>query len=137
MLKMAVEIYRREFVPSDVLDSPYVIVCVNAVVADSDEEANFEASTLKQLFLNLVRGTPKPVQPPVADMETLWQPHEKLSAMQMMSASLIGDKNSVHRQFVDLQTQVNADELMLTNYIYEVDKQYRSYRLFKEMIEGV
>ncbi len=134
MLDMAVEIYRREFQPSAVLDKPYVIACINATLAESDEEAQFLHSTVQQMFLNLVRGTPKAMQPPVPNIDSLWSPAEKMSAMQMLNAALVGDVKSVKTQFIDLQSRINADEIMLTNYIFDEDKQLNAYKLFKQMI---
>lgn len=135
MLDMAVAIYRQEFQPSAVLDKPYVIVCVNATVAESDEEAQFLHTTVQKMFLNLVRGTPSPIEPPVANMA--WSPHEKQSAMSMLAAAIVGDVASAKTQFLDLQSHVHADEIMLTNYIFDEAKQLNAYKLFKEMIETV
>ena len=37
----AIDVYRREFQPSDVLKNPYVMIGTQAVAADTDEEADF------------------------------------------------------------------------------------------------
>lgn len=134
-LDLAVEIYRREFKPSAVLDKPYVIVCVNATLADTDEEAHFLHSTVQQMFWHLVKGSPRAMQPLVPDMDKLWTPSEKMSAMQMLNAAMVGDVNRVKTQFLDLQRRVQADEIMLTNYIFDEAKQLHAYRLFKQMID--
>lgn len=134
-LELAVEIYRREFKPSAVLDKPYVIVCVNATLADTDEEAHFLHSTVQQMFWHLVKGSPRAMQPPVPDMDKLWTPSEKMSAMQMLNAAMVSDVNRVKTQFLDLQRRVQADEIMLTNYIFDEAKQLHAYRLFKQMID--
>ena len=44
-MKEAIQIYKELFEPSDVLDKPYMIVCLNVIVAESDEEAEYLAST--------------------------------------------------------------------------------------------
>lgn len=134
-LDLAVEIYRREFKPSAVLDKPYVIVCINATLADTDEEAHFLHSTVQQMFWHLVKGSPRAMQPPVPDMDKLWTPSEKMSAMQMLNAAMVGDVNRVKTQFLDLQRRVQADEIMLTNYIFDEAKQLHAYHLFKQMID--
>ncbi|MQH94021.1 LLM class flavin-dependent oxidoreductase, partial [Escherichia coli] len=43
-MKEAIEIYKTLFEPSDVLDEPYVIVCLNTIVAENDDEAQYLAS---------------------------------------------------------------------------------------------
>ena len=40
-MKEAIQIYKELFEPSDVLDKPYMIVCLNVIVAESDEEAEY------------------------------------------------------------------------------------------------
>ncbi|MDO4441975.1 MAG: LLM class flavin-dependent oxidoreductase [Moraxella sp.] len=135
MLDMAVEIYRQEFKPSAVLDAPYMMVCVNAVVADTDDEAHFLQTSLQQLFWDLVRGVSRGVCPPVPDMDALWSPSEKQAAMAMLAGSFVGDKASVKQELTHFQNKLNADELILTNYIFDEDKQFYAYELFKEMVD--
>ncbi|WP_411735742.1 MsnO8 family LLM class oxidoreductase [Paenibacillus sp. M2] len=60
--------YRNNFQSSESLKEPHVIVGVNAVVADTDEEAAWLGTTMQQQFLNIIRGTTGLVQPP-AEME--------------------------------------------------------------------
>lgn len=135
MLGMALEIYRREFVPSDVLSEPYVIVCNNVVVADTQAEAEFLHTTQQQLFWDLVRGVSRGMQPPIADMDALWSPQEKFAAMQMMNLSLVGDSGSLKKQLADFQAHYQADELMVINYIFDEQKQHHSYALLRQIID--
>ncbi|QNS14419.1 MsnO8 family LLM class oxidoreductase [Mannheimia bovis] len=137
MLEMAVEIYRNEFKPSTVLDQPYVMICNNVLVADSQEEAHFLASTQQQLFWDLVRGVSRGMQPPVPDMDALWTIQEKYAANSMMNASLIGDKVSIKAQLIGFQAKYQADELIAINYIFDEEKQLKSYSLLKEVVEGL
>ena len=133
MLEMALDIYRREFKPSAVLDKPEVIVCLNVIAADSDEEAAYLSTTQQQFFLNVVRNTRQPLQPPVETMQGVWTEAEETMARQMLSCSLVGGKESVAAQFEALQTRLRADEIMAVSYIYDEAKQYHSYRLLKEI----
>ena len=54
MMEMAVEIYRKNFKPSTYLAEPYVILGVNAIVAETDNEARQLATTQTLFFLNIV-----------------------------------------------------------------------------------
>ena len=136
MLDMAVEIYRNEFQPSDVLDTPYMMICNNVLVADSDTEAHFLASTQQQLFWDLVRGVSRGMCPPVPDMDALWSPQEKLAAQAMMSSSIIGDKHSVKQQLIEFQQKYGADELIAINYIFDEQKQHHAYSLLNEVVQS-
>jgi luciferase family oxidoreductase group 1 len=55
-LTEALDIYRREFRPSETLPAPYAMPCVNVFAADTDEEARRLFTSLQQAFINLRRG---------------------------------------------------------------------------------
>lgn len=135
-LVQAVEIYRKEFKPSDVLDKPKVIVGLNAIVADTDSEAKLLATTSLQFFLNVVTGERSGMKPPVPDIESRIPPHILSMAKSMTACSVIGSPRTVKAQLEQLQKQVNADEFMVVSYIYNKDKQARSYELILEAVDG-
>lgn len=138
MLDMAVEIYRREFVPSAALDAPYLIICTNIAVGENDAHAQFLMSTLYQMFWDMVRGHPsRGMLPPVPDMDALWTPAEKYAAMQMLSASLFGGAARVRQQIIDMQQKYQTDELMVTNYIYDEALQHHSYETLRRITDSL
>jgi luciferase family oxidoreductase group 1 len=135
-MEEAISIYRNRFQPSDYLDSPYVMVCVNVIAAETDEEAKFEATTMQQFFLNVVRGSKMPMSPPVENMDLIWSKPEKEVATSMTSVTLVGNKQSIREQFTSFQEKYNVDEIMAVSYIYDRDKQKRSYEILKEVVDG-
>src|SRR6185369_14567449 len=52
----AIEIYRRDFQPSQQLDRPYVAAGVNVFAAESDTEGRRLFTSAQQTFTNMVRG---------------------------------------------------------------------------------
>jgi luciferase family oxidoreductase group 1 len=135
-MEEAISIYRNQFQPSEYLDSPYMIVCLNVIAAESDEEAKFESTTMQQFFLNVVRGSQSPLCPPVEHMDHIWSQREKEMATSMSSMTLLGDKHSIREQLTSFQEKYNVDEIMAVSYIYNPDKQKRSYELLKEVVDG-
>jgi luciferase family oxidoreductase group 1 len=135
-MEEAISIYRNQFQPSQYLDSPYMIVCLNVIAAESDEEAQFESTTMQQFFLNVVRGTKTPLSPPVESMDHIWSLPEKEMATSMSSVTLLGDKDSIREQLTRFQEKYNVDEIMAVSYIYDPEKQKRSYEIFKEVVDG-
>jgi luciferase family oxidoreductase group 1 len=71
-LMESLAIYRREFPSSAALEKPYVMVGVPAFAAESDERAEFLATSMYQRSLGIMRGKRIALQPPVADMNALW-----------------------------------------------------------------
>lgn len=136
-LEQAVQIYRQTFKPSAVLDKPKVIVGLNAVIANTDEEANLLATTSLQFFLNVVTGERSGMKPPVADIERLVPPHILSMAKSMTACSVIGSPATVKAQLQALQDKVRADELMAVSYIYDKDKQARSYEAFAQVVSSL
>jgi alkanesulfonate monooxygenase SsuD/methylene tetrahydromethanopterin reductase-like flavin-dependent oxidoreductase (luciferase family) len=132
----AIRIYRRRFQPSQYLDHPYMMVCLKVIAAESDGEAEFLSTSMKQFFLNIVRGTQNPLQPPVENMDELWSPAEKEMSSKMTSVTLMGSKDTVRNQLSRFQKLHNVDEIMAVSYIYDEDKQILSYGIFKEVVDG-
>ncbi|MBX9956155.1 LLM class flavin-dependent oxidoreductase [Peribacillus simplex] len=135
-MEEAISIYRNRFQPSDYLDSPYLMVCLNVIASETDEEAKRESTTMQQFFLNVVRGTQFPLQPPVDSMDNLWSEPEKEMASSMTSVALVGRKETVRAQLTNFQEKYNVDEIMAVSYIFNPEKQKRSYQIFKEIVEG-
>lgn len=137
ILLEAVKIYRQNFKPSAHLTAPYVIMGVNAVVADSDEEAKFLLTSSQQFFLNVVRREQNPLLPPVESMDGLWTVSEKTMNANMHAYSLVGAQNTVAHQLQVIKDVVKPDELIAVNYIFDEDKQMASYRLLNEVMTKI
>jgi luciferase family oxidoreductase group 1 len=135
-MEEAISIYRNRFQPSEYLDSPYMMVCLNVIAAETDEEAKYESTTMQQFFLNVVRGSQTPLRPPVENMDNIWRQHEKEMATSMSSVTLMGGKDSIREQLSRFQEKYNVDEIMAVSYIYNPDKQKRSYEILKEVVDG-
>ena len=65
LLMEAVDVYRRGFRPSARLNRPRLMLGVNVVCADSDDEAELLLTSLQQAFVNLRRGQPTRLPPPL------------------------------------------------------------------------
>lgn len=135
-MEEAISIYRMEFKPSQYLDKPYMMVCLNVIAAETDEEAKNLSTTMKQFFLNVVRGSRIKLQPPVDTMDHLWTPMEAEMAESMSRMSFMGSKESIRQQLTNFQSYFNVNEIMAVSYIYDADKQKRSYEILKEVVEG-
>ncbi|MEH7495511.1 LLM class flavin-dependent oxidoreductase [Neobacillus niacini] len=132
----AIKIYRERFQPSEYLDKPYMMVCLNVIGAETDDEAKMLQTTMHQFFLNVVRGSRNPLQPPVETMDGIWTPMEEEMAKSMSSVTLIGSKETIRQQLTSFQDYYAVDEIMAVSYIYDVEKQKRSYEIFKEVVDG-
>src|SRR5699024_5446528 len=67
-MSAALKIYRERFQSSQYLSKPYSMLCLNAVLADSTEEAQFQFTTMQQSFTQLIRDDRKLTPPPIETM---------------------------------------------------------------------
>ncbi|MBM6616680.1 LLM class flavin-dependent oxidoreductase [Bacillus suaedaesalsae] len=132
----AIRIYKARFQPSPFLDKPHMMVGLNVIVEDTDEEAEFLKTSMQQFFLNIVRGTQNPLRPPVENMDDIWNSMEKEMASNMSNMGFFGSKETVHRQLTRFQELYNVDEIIAVSYIFDEEKQKRSYEMFKEIVAG-
>src|SRR5699024_1144182 len=77
LLHQALKLYRDNFQPSEFLDKPHVMVAAPLLLAPTDGEAEYLATTALQRGLALIRGEGLRMKPPVDDMGMLWHPREK------------------------------------------------------------
>ena len=87
----ALELYRSRFQPSEKLQQPRVMIGINAIIADTVEEARRLATSSQMQFLNIIRGLTGQLQPPVDSMDGLWSEQEKEAVMRMQRYSIVGD----------------------------------------------
>lgn len=132
----AIDIYRKNFQPSANLKSPYVISCVNVVAADTDREAAKLATSIQQFFLGVITGKRKLLQPPVSDIDQLWNIYEKEAVQQMLKYAFIGGPEKIEREMQAFIAQTQVDEVMATSHIFEHEARLHSYQVFAQVLSG-
>lgn len=135
--KTAIALYRQHFKPSPQLREPYVLACVNVVAADTDTEARRVFTSLQHLFLGIVTGNRKPLQPPVDDMDEIWDYSEKLAAERMLTYSFVGGPETLQSSLSAFLQETGVNEIMATSHIFEHEARLKSYRLFAEAINAL
>jgi luciferase family oxidoreductase group 1 len=128
-LLAALDLYRTNFRPSETLDKPHAMVGVNVVAAETDEEARRLFTSLQQAFVNLVRGRPGPLPPPVNRMDDLWSPAEQAHVDRMTRISAVGSPETVRSGLSTLNAATEADELILTGQIFDHRARLRSFEI--------
>ena len=132
----AIRIYRNHFQPSAVLDKPYVMLGVPLVAADTDEQANYLATSVYQRILALMRGQSLVQRPPVESMDGLWLPHEREAVGDFLGLAMVGGPQKIRAKLDVLLEQTQADELIFTCDLYEHADRIRSYELLAQVMRG-
>lgn len=132
----AIRVYRNHFKPSEVLDKPYVMLGVPLVAADTDQQADYLATSVYRRILNLIRGQSLLQQPPVDSMDGLWLPHEKDAVASFLGLAMIGSPEKIRAKLEVLIEQTQADELIFTCDLYEHADRLHSYELLAKKVMG-
>lgn len=130
------EIYRRSFRPSETLQAPYAMVGVNVFAADTEEEARRISTSQTQSTLNLIRGTPGQLPPPVDSMNGRWTEAEQSAVASFARGSIIGDPAKVRSSLEALLSTTSANEIMVHGMIYDHAARLRSYEIVAEIFGG-
>ncbi|WP_254119022.1 LLM class flavin-dependent oxidoreductase [Bacillus sp. FJAT-29790] len=132
----ALDLYRRSFRPSSVLDEPYAMVGTNVIAADSDEKAKRLATSMQQQFLNLIRNTPGQLNPPVDNMDELWSDYEKAILHKQLGSSIIGGPERVKEKLQAFLNETKADEIMVNAQIFDHNDRLRSFEIVAGIMTG-
>ncbi|MDM1756668.1 MULTISPECIES: LLM class flavin-dependent oxidoreductase [unclassified Acinetobacter] len=130
MLGQAIALYRDNFQASAYLDQPYVSMGVPTVVAETDAEAEYLATSVYQRIQNLVTGAPSiKLKPPVESMEGRWSVAEKMAVQNFLAMAQIGSPTTVKQGLENLLEQYEVDEFIFTCDIYDTQKRLDNFSL--------
>ena len=124
--------YREQFRPSAARATPYSILAVAAVCADSDAAAERLAATIDLNFVRRRRGEYLPLESPDIAATYPYSPAERSLVARNRARVFVGSKATVHKRLTPLIAETKADELMVTTMIYDHGARRRSYELLAE-----
>jgi luciferase family oxidoreductase group 1 len=136
-LLAALELYRREFEPSESLARPYAMAGVNVFAAETDAEAARLFTSLQQQFVNLQRGQPGQFNPPVDTMEGRWSETEKAGVERSLRESIVGSRETVERGLEAFIEKTGVDEVMVTASIFDHAQRLRSFEIVAEVRDAL
>jgi luciferase family oxidoreductase group 1 len=132
-LLTALEVYRTQFRPSATLKKPYAMVGVNVFAADDAAQARFLFTSLQQQFVNLRRGTPGQLPPPVESIA--WTEAERAGTEHSLACSVVGDPDDIEAGLRSVIEQTQADELIVTAQIFDHAARLRSFEIAAQVRE--
>jgi luciferase family oxidoreductase group 1 len=133
-MMQALNLYRNEFQPSRQLDRPYAMLGINVIAANTDDEARRNFTSLQQSFINLRRGMPGQIPPPIDDIDSFCPPAERASVDYALSCSVIGSPESVERGLRAFVASTQPDELIITANLYEHAARLRSFEIVAQVL---
>jgi len=134
MMMEAIDLYRHRFEPSEQLEKPYVMLGFNAIVADTDEEAELLATSQQQAFVALRTGKPTRLPPPRPGYQDELPLEARAMLNQVLSASAVGSPKTVGGKLDEFVERTIPDELIVTAQIYDHQARLRSYELLMDAV---
>ncbi len=125
----ALDLYRRSFRPSAVLDAPYAVIGVSALAAETDEEARAQVATGALSMLRLRTGRPGLVPTPEEAAAYPYTALEREFVDGWLANIVHGTPDAVADGLDDLAKRTGANELMLTANAHSGAARLRSYGL--------
>lgn len=134
LLLQALEIYRSKFQPSETLNKPYAMAALSVFAADTDQEAAHLQTSFQQQFVNLLRGRPGPVPPPVDSMGGIWTPQEREAVERALACSVAGSPETVRAGLNAFIQRTQADEIMITAQIFDHSARLHSFEIASQLL---
>jgi luciferase family oxidoreductase group 1 len=131
-MMQALALYRAQFVPSAVLERPYAMLGVNVIAAETDREAARLFTSLQQSFVNLRRGQPGRLPPPIEDLGSFAAPAEQAQLRQALACSFVGTRETITEGLAAFIQETQADELMISGHIFDHAARLRSFSIAAE-----
>lgn len=133
----ALQLYHQNFKPSAALKDPYAMVGVNVIAADTQERAEWLATSSQQQMFALMRGMPTHFQPPIDDLEAVWSPREiSIFKEKLASESMIvGTPDVVREKLRNFILKTRANEVIVNSQIFHLEDRLRSYSIVGDMMD--
>jgi luciferase family oxidoreductase group 1 len=121
-------LYRDEFTPSSELAEPRVMVAVSAISADTSEEAERLAASMRMAITLLRAGASIAIPTPEKALEFL-RAHPSPQSLPVGRRAVVGDAQSVRQGLEDVAREYGAEEVMVVTITHDHDARVRSYEL--------
>ncbi|GAA4613450.1 LLM class flavin-dependent oxidoreductase [Saccharopolyspora hordei] len=125
----ALELYRRSFQPSAVLDEPYALIGVQTVAADTDEEALDIVRPIALSMLRLRKGMPGKQPTREEAREYAYDELEQSFVDSWLADAVYGSPETVRAGLDELRERTGVQELMLTANVPDRETKLHSFEL--------
>lgn len=134
--KEIIDAYKEQFVPSNFMERPEVMVSYMVTVADTKEEAEYEArpQDLARLFLQNGQApftlTPEEAKDyPISSIDQI-----KIDNNRRAGLHLVGTAEEVATQLQEEQAKYGFDEAMIVSIPHSQEKRLNGYRLLADKL---
>jgi luciferase family oxidoreductase group 1 len=131
--RQAVEAYQQDFAPSSRRSAPEAMAAVGVICADTDDEAQFLASSVRLLQRRIRMNDRRPVAAPedaIRELALLGGPTPEEGEWPRY---FVGTPERVTEQLIAMASTLRIHELVVNTIIWDHAKRLRSYELLARM----
>ncbi len=129
----ALHAYRSMFQPSAQLSTPKAMAGVMVVIAETDEEAEWLFTSVKQQFMNMRRGLNKPFAKPMYNFSEYCTATDEAMLSSVLRYALVGSKETVKTKLNKFIEETQIDEIIVSMPIYDINARLLSVKTFAEL----
>lgn len=132
----ALHIYYNQFQPSEFLEQPYTIACINVIAAETDQAAEKMATSMIRMMLGVLTNQVDYMQAPSEMTDELRELSLNPAFQRMLKYAFVGSKETVRQKTEAFLHETGVNELMVASHIYHHEDRVNSYRIFSEIMKG-
>lgn len=136
-LFQAMEIYYREFQPSEYLDKPYSIAGINVISADTNAEAEKISTSSLKMMVGVLTGNLDYLQKPEEMNAELTEIRNHPQLSRMLEYSFVGDRETVKSKTEEFLKKTGVDEVIVASHIYHQEDRLKSLNIFSEIMKEI
>jgi len=131
----AIEAYMRGFRGGQYRSAPEATVAVGAICAETQEEAEYLASSVKLLQRRIRLGDRRPVRSPEEALRELQALGDVSLEEGEWPRYFVGTPSRVREQMEQMASELGIHELIVNTILWDYEKRVRSYELLSEVFE--
>ena len=130
-VEQALELYRKNYRPSEKNPKPVPTICVWALAADTEEEALHQFKSRERAIIDRRQGIRLPLMPP-AEAARPYSLEEMAIAEKLRRKAIVGSSDQVAARLNELAKGLELDELVVVTWTYDPAPRQRSYELLAQ-----
>jgi len=136
-LFQAMEIYYKEFQPSEYLEKPYSIAGINVIAADTNTEAEKISTSSLRMMVGVLTGNLDYLQKPEDMTPELTEIRDHPQLSRMLQYAFVGDYDRVKAKTEDFIKKTGVDEVIVASHIYYQEDRIKSLKIFSEIMKEI
>ncbi len=134
-VEQALELYRKNYRPSERYPKPLATICVWALAADTEAEALHQYRTRERALIDREYNLRVPLISPEEAASRPYNAQEAAIAEKRRPKAIVGTAEQVAARLKELAQQLDLDELVVLTWTHEPAARRRSYELIAQAFE--